>query len=261
MGFLGSFVSGISSAVSKVVGGISSVISKPLPPIIGGGGGGLGKLIKKVVDFFLGTKYDSDTASTDETKNINRDLSQYAKTFHSEANRVEEELLEKANDYFDKVILQLEEMQEDDAFLKELPIKKVKKEIRELRKELRGQMKNRVSRAYSLDNHELLGILKVDSDNERVSEMEKYAKRVMKIAVDEFLERIDELSEDQLNLVEDLILSKIDQISIVMQSEQDLLEELRNALQKNEDEVDQLKAKISSTIDLCDTSIQELKTV
>ncbi|MCL7749209.1 hypothetical protein [Halalkalibacter alkaliphilus] len=265
MGLFGSIIGGISKAVSstvsKVVSGISKIVSNPsIPPIIGEKPL-IGDLIRKVVEFFSNKRYDSTTASTDETKDINRDLSQYAKTFHAEANRVEEELLDTANDYFDKVILQLEEMQADDAFLKELPLNKIKKEIRELRKELRGKMKNSISRAYSLDNQELLSILKMDSDSERMTEMEQYAKRVMKVAVNEFLDKVDDLSEEQLELVQDLILSKVDQISIVMETEQELLEELKSALQQNEEELEQLKMKISSTIDLCDASIQELKSV
>ncbi|HWL23812.1 MAG TPA: hypothetical protein VNR38_08690 [Ureibacillus sp.] len=261
--FISSVASGVSRAVSttvsKVASGIGKIVSSPTTiPVIKGPN--LFELAKKVVDFFRSKKYDSSTASTDETKNINRDLSQYAKTFHSEANRVEDELLEKANDYFDKVIFQLEDMQSYDDFMKELPLHNIKKEIRELRKELRGDIKNRISRAYSLDNQELLTILKVDSDTERVKEMEQYAKRVMKIAIEEFLEKVDELSDKQLELVQDLILSQVNQISLTMTSEQALLEELTVAMQQDEEELEKLKAKISSTIDLCDTAIEELKT-
>ena len=163
---------------------------------------------------------------------------------------MEDELLEKANDYFDKVIFQLEDMQSYDDFMKELPLHNIKKEIRELRKELRGDIKNRISSAYSLDNQELLTILKVDSDTERVKKMEQYAKRVMKIAIEEFLEKVDELSDKQLELVQDLILSQVNQISLTMTSEQALLEELTVAMQQDEEELEKLKAKISSTIDL-----------
>ena len=257
--FIASGISAVASTVTKVASSIGKIIYRPdLPTTIPGLD--VVSLVKGVIDFFRGKKYDSSTASVDETKNINRDLSQYAKTFHAEANRVEEELLEKANDYFDNVLSQLEEMQSYDEFMKELPLHRIKKEVRELRKELRGKMKDRISRAYSLDNQDLLRILEVDSDNERVKQMEQYASQVLKIAVDEFLEKIEELGDTQITLVQDLILSQVNQISLTMKSEQALLQELESAMQQNEEELDNLKTKISSTIDLCDLAIEELKT-
>lgn len=258
--FISSGVSKAVSVVSKVASGISKIISGPtnIPPIITGPN--IFELVGKVIDFFRGKKYDHNTASTDETKSINRDLAEYAKTFHSEANRVEEELLENANDYFDKVIIQLEEMQAYDDFMKELPLQKIKKEIRELRKELKGDIKYRISKAYSLDNQELLTILNKESDSERVKGMEQYAKAVMKESIEEFLDKIDELSDKQLELVQDLILSQVNQIALTINSEQTLLQELKNASQQDKKELGRLKEKISSTIDLCDVVIEELKT-
>ncbi|MBM7704406.1 hypothetical protein [Metabacillus iocasae] len=257
MGWFSSFVSGAVKAVKAVAQVVAPIVKSPVPPIFKEPI--IFKVAKKIYEYFQGRKYDSSNASIEETKDMNRDLAEYAKTFFNEANRVEEELMDVANAYFDKVIAQLEEMQEHDEFLKELPFKQMKQDVRNLRKEMRGRMKKSISLSYSLDNEDLLAILKIDSDNERVQQLESYSKKVMKDAIDQFLTKIEELSDMQMNLVEELILSKVSQLSLVMDEESALLTELLSAKQQDEQELKNLKIKISATIELCDTALKELQ--
>ncbi|WP_458413055.1 hypothetical protein ACNQFZ_19995 [Schinkia sp. CFF1] len=262
MGFWSSVGSFVSKAVSSTVKAVSNIVRSPIPPIVPGPTlSDLFTMAKKIYNFFKNKRYDSNNASVEETKEVNRDLAEYAKTFHKDAERVEAELMTIANDYFDKVISQLEDMQEVDSFLKQLPIKDLKKEAEDLRKKIKGSIKKEIDHAFSLDNYELTSILSIHSDSDRERNISQFSNNVMKTAVNNFMEKIEELSDRQQEMVQELILSRVDQISKTIQNQNKLLDELQHAKSQDETELEGIKEKISYTMDLCDLAVKELQSV
>lgn len=260
MGFWSSVGSLVSKAVSSTVKVISNIVANPIPPLVTGPFPII-KLAAQIIKYFKNRRYDSNTASPEETRAISRDLAEYAKTFHKEAERVEAELMTIANDYFDKVIDQLEEMQAVDSFLRQLPIQDLKKESATLRKLIKGGIKKEIDHAFSLDNDELTNILSIDADVEREKKITQFSNTVMKKAINSYMKKIEELSDQQQEMVQELILSRVEQMSKTIQNQNKLLEDLQTAKNKDESALNEVKENISYTMDVCDLAVKELQRV
>jgi hypothetical protein len=261
MGFWSSVGSFVTKAVSSTVKAVSNIVRSPLPPIVTSPTIPLLEIGKMIYNFFQKKRYNASTASVEETKTINRDLAEYAQTFYKDAARVETELMTIANEYFDKVIDQLEEMQAVDPFLKQLPIQDLKKESTSLRKMIKGSIKKEIDHAFSLDNDELTNILSIESDADREKKIVHFSNNVMKKAVSSYMKKIEDLSDKQQEMVQELILSRVDQMSKTIQNQNKLLEELQKAKAQDEVALNEVKESISFTMDLCDLAVKELQRV
>lgn len=267
MGFLGSFISSAASAVGSAVKTVASTVGNAVKTIIRDPGDifmpkpGWEKVWEVVKSLFSDKKYDSESASVEETRDINRELAKYAKSFHKEAGEIEEQAISIANDFFDRFIDKLDEIRSTNELIANMPIKTIKKEIRELRNKIQGSIKKEINQKYSLDNPDLLAILEMDPSENRDRLFQNLSKQIMRQALDNLLNDIEEMSENQGEVISTIIEEQIDQISQTVKTENKLLMEIEKSIKLGEEELNLTKANINYTIDICDLAVRELQSI
>lgn len=263
--FISSAASAIGSAVKSVAStvgsAVTSIVRNPTDIWMPGPGGILTEVISFIKDLFGNKKYDSSTASVEETKDINRELAKYAQLFHEEAEKLETQALEIANDFFDQFLDKLEEVKGSNDLISHMPIKNIKKEILKLRNELQGSLKKELDQKYSLDNQDLLAILEMDPDANRDRLFQNFSKGVMRKALENLTDKIEEITEIQGEIIASVLQEQIDQISQTIKTENKLLSEIEKSIKAGKKEVAETKANINYTVDLCDVAVNELQSI
>lgn len=255
--FVGGVVSAASSAVKSVGNAVKTIISNPGDIIFGKPK--WTDVLEFVVSLFKNKKYESSNASVEETRDINRELAKYAKSFHEEANKVEGQAIAIANDFFDQFLDKLEEIKSTNDFIAGMPIQNIKKEIRDLRNTIQGSIKKEIDQKYSLDNPDLLVILEMDPGENRDRLFQNLSKDIMRQALENLTNKIEEMSEKQGQIISAVLEEQIDQISQTMKTESKLLSDIEKSIKLGEKELNETKANINYTINLCDMAVNELQ--
>lgn len=266
MGLL-SFFSGAASAIGSAVKTVASTVGSAVKTIISNPGDIIiGKppwltVLELVKDLFGNKKYDSSTASVEETRDINRELAKYAKSFHEEAGKIEMQAVAIANDFFDQFIDKLDEIKSTNEMVANMPIQNIKKEIRDLRNKIQGSIKKEIDQKYSLDNPDLLAILEMNPGENRDRLFQNLSRGIMRQALENLTDNIEEMSEKQGQIISAIIEEQIDQISQTVKTENKLLMEIEKSIKLGEKELNETKANINYTISLCDIAVDELQSI
>lgn len=280
MGFFSGLCSFVSSAASAVGGAVKSVV--------GGVAKGIGKAVKEIVanppdiikvpdiidiiNFFRdlfgkssssvgsSSSYDSENASLDETEVVNRMLAEFSLNMQEKADEFEKEAINDARAYFDQFLVRLEEIQNADVneFKLELPLNKVRKEMKDLEKKVQGSIKKYVSSKISQDNQEVMNILKMKAGDEKTNKIKKLAEKVLSEALDIFAEKVKKTVEAQGKTISSLLEGNLNQITTTMKAQAEAYEELEKAKAVGEQELQNKKKEIDYVISLCDVAISEV---
>lgn len=266
-GFVSSAVSSAVSTVSNAVKSVASSVGSAVKTIISNPTDIFmdkpiwREVLDIVINLFKDKKYDSGTASVEETCDINRELAKYAKSFHEEANKVEGQAIAIANDFFDQFLDKLEEIKSTNDLIAGMPIQNIKKEIRDLRNMIQGSIKKEIDQKYSLDNPDLLVILEMDPGESRDRLFQNLSKDIMRQALENLTNKIEEMSEKQGQIISSVLEEQIDQISQTMKTENKLLADIEKSIKLGEEELNKTKANINYTINLCDIAVNGLHSV
>ncbi|MDD3140569.1 MAG: hypothetical protein PHX08_16590 [Lachnospiraceae bacterium] len=188
---------------------MSSIIRTPFPPIGGGDGGTIGKIIKaiKIIrDIFKkpseeAGKTDSvnDNSSLENIDRITQIFSDFKDQVHTKALDVENAVGEEVNFYVEELhdILQENSNKVDKYGIR---IKRIERQIDKISSKVKGTIDNQISKKVSLDNAECKEIVKMIPGSKKEQAMNSFlnesVKNALELCCGEIRSSLEEIYED-----------------------------------------------------------------
>lgn len=201
----------------------------------------VGKITKWIYNKFV--KYDSKTATIDDTKDINEILEKCIDHYKSEAKKFDEVFISYANRQINEVIRILREVDQKSKIINESVFFQLEYQKNIILKTLKYTHSKKLDNIFSLNNNKLLDILKLEDDKSREAGLKKLVLEGLEKAS---IDSIDEL-EEVLKYQEKIILKEIEKNNNLLEEqfkgELREIQEIQTALKENEEEI--LKKKFS----------------
>lgn len=236
---------------------MSSIIRTPFPPIGGGDGGTIGKIIKaiKIIrDIFKkpseeAGKTDSvnDNSSLENIDRITQIFSDFKDQVHTKALDVENAVGEEVNFYVEELhdILQENSNKVDKYGVR---IKRIERQIDKISSKVKGTIDNEISKKVSLDNAQCKEIIKMIPGSKKEQDMNSFlnesVKNALEVCCGEIRSRLEEIYED----VETEVVGGVESI----QKQNELFKESLNSIDKDNYE-ETAKRQITNAYYLVDT--------
>ena len=217
---------------------MSSIIRTPFPPIGGGDGGTIGKIIKAIkiiIDIFKkpseeAGKTDSvnDNSSLENIDRITQIFSDFKDQVHTKALDVENAVGEEVNFYVEELhdILQENSNKVDKYGVR---IKRIERQIDKISSKVKGTIDNEISKKVSLDNAECKEIIKMIPGSKKEQAMNSFlnesVKNALEVCCGEIRSSLEEIYED----VETEVVGAVESI----QKQNELFKESLNSIDKD----------------------------
>ncbi|WP_427171633.1 hypothetical protein KST23_03075 [Fusobacterium nucleatum] len=225
MGFwsaVGNFVKSAGKAlVGTVVGGIGSLVSEAVSWIK-----------ENILGLNETPSYDPETATVDETKKINELIEKCIEGYSKESKECDRETKEIIEEHFQEIVSKLKEINKEE----EIPIIEdyifdiFEMRVEEVKRSLNNIYSKQISNVFSLNNSNLLDILRMDKGIEKKNRLNNLAKSTLKRAY----QKIKDVSEEAINEQQKFIMEKL---LVYIENRQNLLEtskrETENILKKS----------------------------
>lgn len=159
-------------------------------------------------------RYDSNSASVEETRRINEDLSSYKNKAAERAETIESELCDNIDETLDSLIDDVQKINGKEFVGEKLniPIKTLKADKRKITKSIKGSIKREITPLVSLDNAECREILEMSSGREKEKAMKKFMNKSMNKSLQSLQENIAESVEDSTTNIEEILESRLNSI-------------------------------------------------
>jgi hypothetical protein len=217
---------------------MSSIIRTPFPPIGGGDGGTIGKIIKaiKIIrDIFKkpsaeAGKTDSvnDNSSLENIDRITQIFSDFKDQVHTKALDVENAVGEEVNFYVEELhdILQENSNKVDKYGIR---IKRIERQIDKISLKVKGTIDNEISKKVSLDNTECKEIIKMIPGSKKEQAMNSFLNESVKNALEVCCGEIRSILEEIYEDVETEIVGAVESI----QKQNELFKKSLNSIDKD----------------------------
>ena len=245
MGWFSSLCSTVGSWVSSGVSKVKDLVSNAVSSAV--------NWIKNVFSLNEAPSYDPKTATVDETKKINELIGKCVEDYSEEAVEYEIKVKEIVRERLKKIKTLLEEVneinEEDEPIIDDNIFNIFRLKSKEIVKSLDNVYTRQIVNVFSLNNNELIDILKKEKGIGKKNDLTNLAKRTLKEANDNLLKALDESVKEQQEFIE----TKLENY---LKDRQDLLETSKKETEKiiqtsEEDKEERLKlqAKYDSIID------------
>lgn len=244
MGWFSSLCSTVGSWVSNGVSKVKDLVSGAASKVV--------SWVKNIFSLNEAPSYDPETATVDETKKINELIGKCVEDYSEEAEEYEIEVKEIVRKRLKKIKTLLEEVNEvneDEAIIDDNIFNIFRLKSKEIVKSLDNVYTRQIVNVFSLNNNELIDILKKEKGIGKKNDLTNLAKKTLKKANDELLIALDESVKEQQEFIE----TKLENY---LKDRQDLLETSKKETEKivqtsEEDKEERLKlqAKYDSIID------------
>ena len=210
----------------------------------------------------LDIDYDPETATVDETKRVNEILTKCVKAYEKESKEYEKDAKKIANQYFQKIVdllREVNEMDDNENIIEEYIFDMLEQRKEKIDKDFENIYSKEISNAFSLNNNKLLDILKMGKSREKRDKLNSLAKNTIKNAN----KKLTDALKNSVSQEQDYIMEKL---SKYMKNREDLLEtskrETENIIKISEadkEERQKLQAKyenISNKLDLLENLME-----
>lgn len=159
-------------------------------------------------------RYDSNSASVEETRRINEDLSSYKNKAVEKAETIESELRDNIEETLDNLIDDVQKIngKEFAGERLKLSITTLRADKRKITKSINGSIKREITPLMSLDNAECREILEMSSGRAKKKAMKKFMNKSMKKSLQSLQENIAESVEDSTTNIEEILESRLNSI-------------------------------------------------
>lgn len=201
--------------------------------------------------------YDNKTSSLHETKDMNDILHNFSKKLEKKMESIENQSLAKNNEYFNHLIKEIKKINETtDA---NINIQRVEKYQRDIENEIKGNLRNYLTKRVSLDDKECLKILKMKAGKNKEAKMNEFGKKVIQEALEELSNEIDRITKAQRNLIEEVLNQKIDELILNNKRRLEEFEKIEALNEKDKKEIEKNKASIQLTIDKSSVALNNIR--
>jgi hypothetical protein len=200
--------------------------------------------------------YDKEKARLEETRRINEILSNYSLSLASQADELEKGCLQACKVFFAYLIHDLEQEKQF-----RINTNRLKRAFKEIERNVIGGIKKHLAKRVSLDDTECLQILKMPQGENKKLEMNRFANKVFKEALEQLSDQIRTIVSEQQDYVEEVLQEKTDEIIQIVQQQLSELEEIERMKQTNEQDFLEKKEQLKLGIQLCELALTELDKV
>ncbi|OEG62168.1 hypothetical protein SAMN04515654_11516 [Halanaerobium congolense] len=201
--------------------------------------------------------YDNKTSSVHETKNINDILHNFSKKLEKRMDTIENQSLEKNNEYFNYLIKEVKKINETtDA---NINIQRVEKYQRDIESKIKGNLRNYLSKRVSLDDKECLKILKMEAGKNKEKRMNQFGKKVIQEALEKLSNEIDRITKAQQELIEKVLNQKIDELILNNKKRLKEFKKIEALNKKDKKEIEKNKANIQLSIDKSSVALNNIR--
>ena len=134
----------------------------------------------------------------------------------------------------------------------DININNIERENRKTEDKIHGFIIKRVSKQISFDNEECKEILKMDAGNAKKDALDAFYKKVLKEAVRELSDELQDIMEKQTDNVCERIQHRIDSIVDIYEAKEAEFDSIRKVKEKDEDAVEQEQIRLSHHVALCE---------
>ena len=198
MGWFSSFCSTVSSFVSSGISKVKDFVSGATSNVV--------SWIKNIFSLNEAPSYDPKTATVDETKKINELIGKCVDNYSGEAEEYEIEVKKIVRTRFQKIKTLLEEVneinEEDEPIIDDNIFNIFRLKSKEIIRSLDNIYTRQIVNAFSLNNNELIDILKKEKGIGKKNDLTNLAKKTLKKANDELLKALAENVKEQQEFIE-----------------------------------------------------------
>ena len=198
MGWFSSLCSTVSSFISSGVSKVKDLVSSAASNVV--------SWIKNIFSLNEAPSYDPKTATVDETKKINELIGKCVDNYSGEAEEYEIVVKKIVRTRFQKIKTLLEEVneinEEDEPIIDDNIFNIFRLKSKEIIRSLNDVYTRQIINVFSLNNNELIDILKKEKDIGKKNDLINLAKKTLKRANDELLKALAENVKEQQEFIE-----------------------------------------------------------
>ncbi len=192
MGLLKKFFGAIKRGVKKVVGKLNDWLN------------GTSRSAESVSDSVSShDAYDPETATVSETEALSAALSSMSLGCRGDAAEIEEKIVDAVEEYFDKIIEDLEENGFDTRF--------IKNEVKDIKKKVRHSITDNLSARLTLTDPDCRRILELKSGSYKKKKMKNFCFEVINESVDELSHKLKDSFDDIQSKIKSAVDSKLEE--------------------------------------------------
>ena len=245
MGWFSSLCSTVGSLISSGVSKVKDFVSGAASKVV--------SWVKNVFSLNEAPSYDPETATVDETKKINELIGKCVEDYSEEAEEYEIEVKEIVRKRLKKIKTLLEEVneinEEDEPIIDDNIFNIFRLKSKEIVKSLDNVYTRQIVNVFSLDNTELIDILKKEKGIGKKNDLTNLAKRTLKEANDNLLKALDESVKEQQEFIETKLENYLKDRQDLLETSKKETEKIIQTSEKDKEERLKLQAKYDNIID------------
>ena len=245
MGWFSSLCSTVGSLISSGVSKVKDFVSGAASKVV--------SWVKNVFSLNEAPSYDPETATVDETKKINELIGKCVEDYSEEAEEYEIEVKEIVRKRLKKIKTLLEEVneinEEDEPIIDDNIFNIFRLKSKEIVKSLDNVYTRQIVNVFSLNNNELIDILKKEKGIGKKNDLTNLAKRTLKEANDNLLKALDESVKEQQEFIETKLENYLKDRQDLLETSKKETEKIIQTSEKDKEERLKLQAKYDNIID------------
>jgi hypothetical protein len=245
MGWFSSLCSTVGSLISSGVSKVKDFVSGATSKVV--------SWVKNVFSLNEAPSYDPETATVDETKKINELIGKCVEDYSEEAEEYEIEVKEIVRKRLKKIKTLLEEVneinEEDEPIIDDNIFNIFRLKSKEIVKSLDNVYTRQIVNVFSLNNNELIDILKKEKGIGKKNDLTNLAKRTLKEANDNLLKALDESVKEQQEFIEIKLENYLKDRQDLLETSKKETEKIIQTSEKDKEERLKLQAKYDNIID------------
>ena len=226
---------GFWSAIGGALKAIGSVIFAPARVI--------GWVAEKIFSLGDTPSYNSSTATVDETKKVNELLEKCIKGYSGEAEEYDKLAQNIIKDNFHTIEGKLSEINKasDTPIIDDFVFESFKNNTKNINKSLDKIYSKQISNTFSLNNNELLDILKLDKGNNKNDKLRNLAINTVTKANNTLLCELSDFTKEQQNFISSKLSEYMTNRKNTLMTSKNETEKILASLEKDDNERTQLK--------------------
>ena len=202
------------------------------------------------------TSYDEQTASVAETYRLQQELSKFREDTRVRSDRFENDVIRESRRYLDALMTEVKKYNKIryGGSVLNVNLVQMERENRKTEDQIHGFIVSRIVKRISLDDEECKSILKLDPGRQKTRRLNEFYRKVLTEALTELKDLLREAMKNQVLIVEDHIVSRMDTITYTVTNKTNEFNKIQDIKDTDESKMEQEQIRLSYLIAMCDKS-------
>lgn len=233
MGFWGSLCSWVGEKVSNVADWVGDKLDRAAD------------WVKEVLGLGEAPKYDPNNASIDETKKVNELLEKCIDEYGREAKKYDSLAIKVIDEHLSNIERELKNFNRGEKVIEEHIFEMFKYQTKDIKKKLKNIYSKHISDVFSLNNSELLDILRLNPGQTKENRIKDLAISTIEEANSELMYQLENFVNEQQDFVEKRLNEFTSNLELTLEKEvrdtKDIMVNLKEGEEKIEEEKNKYK--------------------